>query len=134
MTKPQHLILLVDDDPDFIEINRHILEPAGYRVICAEDPQEAWVLMQEHSPDLVVSDLMMSNLDSGFSFAQQIKNDERFRNTPVIIVTGVGSQAGFDFTPRTEEDLRAMHADAFLTKPVRAADLLQKVATLLPCA
>ena len=131
MTKPQTLILLVDDDPDFIEINRHILEPAGYQVDCAEDPQAAWDKMQERAPALVVTDLMMANLDSGFSFAQRIKSDERFCSIPVIIVTGVGNQAGFDFTPKTPEDLRAMHADAFLTKPVRAAELIEKVGSLL---
>lgn len=125
------LILLVDDDPDFLAINRHILEPAGYRVVTAEDPQAAWALLVEQHPRLVVTDLMMQDLDSGFSLARRIKEDERFRQVPVIIVTGVGSQAGFDFRPQRPADLRAMSADAFLTKPVKPAELLQKVAALL---
>lgn len=131
MSPAKAFILLVDDDRDFIEINRHVLEPAGYDVVGVEDPQQALASMAERTPDLVITDLMMSNLDSGFSLARQIKEDERFRNVPIVIVTGVSHQAGFDFRPRTDADLRAMHADAFFTKPVKPRELLDRVAALL---
>ena len=125
------LILLVDDDPDFLKMNSHILERKGYRVLCAPDPKTALEKMQQSPPHLVVTDLMMTSLDSGFSFARQIKQDARFKNVPVIIVTAVGSQRGFDLRPRTEADLAAMCADAWFDKPVAPAALLQKVEELL---
>lgn len=125
------LILLVDDDTDFLEINRHVLEPAGYRTCCATSPNEALECIAQERPDLVITDLMMSNLDSGFSLARRLKQDERCAAVPVIIVTGVSSQAGFDFRPRSEADLAAMGADAFLEKPVQPKVLLSRVATLL---
>lgn len=125
------LILLVDDDPDFLEINRHVLEPAGYRVCSAENPSAAWDCVLQERPDLVITDLMMSSLDSGFSFARQIKQDKRCAGVPVLIISGVHSHAAFDFRPRTPADLQAMHADGFLEKPVQPKELLARVASLL---
>jgi CheY-like chemotaxis protein len=125
------LILLVDDDPDFIEINRTILEGQGYRVTCAAEPDEALRKMAAEKPDLVVSDLMMSQLDSGFSLAKRIKGDPRFGAVPVILVTAVSSQFSLDFRPCTPEDLAAMHADAYFDKPVAALALVAKIEELL---
>jgi CheY-like chemotaxis protein len=122
MDPAKALILLVDDDPDFVEINRHLLEAQGYRVTCAAEPAEALRKMEAERPDLVVSDLMMNRLDSGFSLAQRIKQDPRFGATPLILVTAVSSQFSLDFRPRSPEDLAAMHADArmVLTRPTPA--------------
>jgi len=125
------VILLVDDDPDFIRINRPVLERSGYRVVCASDPQGALAQMTEQKPHLVVTDLMMKALDSGFSLARQLKQDARFKETPIIIVTAVGSQRGFDFRPRTAEEVAAMCADAYFEKPIAPEALLQKVQELL---
>jgi len=131
MAHPSPLILLVDDDLDFIEINRHVLETRGYRVASASDPNEAFRKMADETPQVVVSDLMMQRLDSGFSLAQQIKQDPRFRDVSVIIVTAVSSQFALDFRPRTPEDLAAMHADAYFDKPVAPQPLVAKVEELL---
>jgi CheY-like chemotaxis protein len=131
MAAPAPLILLVDDDVDFVEMNRHVLEARGYRVAAAHDPAEALKLMADQPPDLVITDLMMRDLDSGFAFARQIREDPRAKETPVIIVTSVTSQLGFDFRPRTPEDLAAMHVDAYFDKPVAPQVLLDKVKTLL---
>jgi CheY-like chemotaxis protein len=125
------LILLVDDDADFLEINRHILEARGYRVVCAEDPDAALAALQRARPRLIVTDLMMKSLDSGFSFARQVKDDPRYADLPVIIVTAASSACGFDFKPRTPDDLAAMRVDAYFDKPVPPAAFLQKVAELI---
>lgn len=125
------LILLVDDDTDFLEINRQILEPNGYRVACCADPQAAWQRLADEKPALIITDLMMSNLDSGFSLSKQIKSDPRFADIPIIIATAVTSQVGLDFRPRTPEDLAAMCVDAYFDKPIPPKKLLAKVAELL---
>jgi CheY-like chemotaxis protein len=131
MTVPSPLILLVDDDPDFTEMNRHLLEARGYRVAVAHDPDEARRAMAAEAPALVITDLMMTDLDSGFAFARQIKEDPRTKETPVIIVTSVTSQMGFDFRPRTPEDLAAMHVNAYFDKPAAPQALLEKIESLL---
>jgi CheY-like chemotaxis protein len=125
------LILLVDDDRDFLEMNRGVLESRGYRVQCYTDTGQALASMAREKPALVVTDLMMKALDSGFSLARQIKEQERFAGVPVIIVTAVASQRGFDFTPRSHAELEAMKADAFFDKPVSPETLIAKVQELL---
>jgi CheY-like chemotaxis protein len=131
MAETPPLILLVDDDPDFVEMNRRVLEARGYRVAAAHDPAEAEKVLAERPPDLVVTDLMMRDLDSGFAFARRIKEDPRTRHAPVIIVTSVTSALGFDFRPRTPEDLADMHVDAYFDKPVSPQAFLDKVKELL---
>jgi CheY-like chemotaxis protein len=128
-------ILLVDDDKDFLELERRILESRGYRVVCFSDTQEALAALSAASeadrPALVVTDLMMKTLDSGFTFARALKADPRNAGIPVIIVSAVSSQKGFDFRPRTASDLAAMGAEAFFDKPVAPEALLAKVEELL---
>ncbi len=124
-------ILLVDDDPDFLEMNRSILAAGGYQVVCRSDPRAALADMETLGPALVVTDLMMQSLDSGFTLAKAVKTDPRFSAIPVIIVTAVSSQKGFDFRPRSPADLAAMHADAFFDKPVAPEALVAKVKELL---
>jgi CheY-like chemotaxis protein len=125
------LILLVDDDQDFLEQNRGLLEARGYRVACFSDPGQALASLRRERPDLVVTDLMMKNLDSGFSLARAIKSEASLSAIPVILVTAVASQRGFDFNPRTREELAAMNADAYFDKPVAPEALIAKVEELL---
>jgi two-component system phosphate regulon response regulator PhoB len=125
------LILIVDDDYDFLEINRMILEKAGYRVVLAAEPKQALVRMAEEKPDLVITDLMMTSLDSGFFFARTIKEDPRYANIPVIIATSVSSALGLDFRPRTDEDRAQMHVDAYFDKPLDTTRLLSTILDLL---
>ena len=128
-------VFLVDDDRDFLELERSILGSSGYAVSCFSNPQAALAVMETAGPGqlpaLVVTDLMMKALDSGFSFARALKADPRFARIPVIIVSAVASQKGFDFHPHTAEDLAAMNADAFFDKPVAPEALLARVKELL---
>ncbi len=128
-------ILLVDDDRDFLEMNASVLASRGYAVACFSDPREALAAIgaaePASRPSLVITDLMMEALDSGFSFARSLKMDPRFAAVPVIIVSAVASQKGFDFHPHSPADLAAMHADAFFDKPVDPAALLAKIEQLL---
>lgn len=128
-------ILLVDDDKDFLELERRILESRGYRVVGFSDTQAALDALSAaepaDKPALVVTDLMMKALDAGFTFARALKTDPRTAGLPVIIVSAVSSQKGFDFRPRTAADLAAMGADAFFDKPVAPEALLAKVKELL---
>ena len=125
------LILLVDDDQDFLEINGSILKAQGYRVECFTDADRAWDSLKHRMPDLVITDLMMRSLDSGFSFARKIKSDSACSKIPVIIVTAVASKRGFDFNPQSRGELEVMGADAYFDKPVSPDSLIAKVKELL---
>jgi CheY-like chemotaxis protein len=128
------LILIVDDDYDFLELNRLVLERAGYRVTTAAEPRQALLLMEQEKPDLVITDLMMTTLDSGFLFARAIKEDARYSGIPVIIATSVSSALGLDFRPRTDEERANMYVDAYFDKPLDRTRLLATISELLTAA
>jgi len=125
------LILIVDDDYDFLEINRIILEGAGHRVVTATNPAEARERIDAKTPDLVITDLMMTSIDAGFAFAASLKGDPRTAGVPIIISTSVSSQLGLNFRPDSAEDLAKMNVDAYFDKPIDAPALVAKVAELL---
>jgi len=131
MSADQALILIVDDDFDFLEINRFILEGAGYRVVTATNPAEAQTRIKAEAPDLVITDLMMTSIDAGFAFAARLKDDPRTAGVPIIISTSVSSALGLNFRPDTDEDLAKMNVDAYFDKPIDAQALLAKVGDLL---
>ena len=80
------LILIVDDDPDFLAINRHILEKAGYRVATASEPAEALQSMAAQKPDLVITDYRMPNC-SGESLIKAIREDPTFRTMKILVLS-----------------------------------------------
>ena len=125
------VIVLVDDDADFLVTQQHVLASRGYRVLAFTDPQEALKEIAEHRPALVITDLMMKDLDSGFAFARLLRQDARLKDVAVIILTGISSRLGFDLRPQSAQDLAAMSADAFLEKPVAPATLLARVEEVL---
>lgn len=131
MTATEHVILIVDDDLDFLEINRLILEAAGYAAVCAADPAEALAKLAEVTPDLIITDLMMSSVDAGFGFSRTIKEDPRYQHIPIIISTSVSSRLGIDFHPQSPADLAKMHIDAYFDKPIDAVALVAKVRELI---
>jgi CheY-like chemotaxis protein len=129
------MIYLVDDDKDFLEMEKAILMHGGYRTRCFSESREALEALAAAAgaerPVLVVTDLMMKSLDAGFTFARTLRDDPRFADIALIIVSAVASQKGFDFRPRTAEDLAAMNADAFFDKPVSPAAFLARVKELI---
>ena len=131
MTRQPPSIVVLDDDPDFLDLNSRMLRRAGYRVRAFATSSEAMYAMQQDPPDLIITDLMMENLDSGFAFSQTVKDDPRLKSVPVIVVTAMTSQRGYDFRPQNQDDLTAMNADAFFEKPVDYDRLIDKVNEIL---
>ena len=125
------LILLVDDDRDFLDIHRRLLEGAGYRVACCAAPDEAVACAARERPDLVITDLMMRAIDDGFALVRRLKRETAPAPLPIIVMTAVGSRLGYDFSPRSPAELAAMGADGFFDKPADPACLLAKVRDLL---
>jgi len=128
------LVFLVDDDADFLEMETAILRAGGYRTRSFSGSGAALEALASargpERPSLLVTDLMMKSLDAGFTFARTVRADPRFADIPLIIVSAVASQKGFDFRPRTSDELAAMNAQAFFDKPVPPAEFLARVKEL----
>ena len=71
-------VLIVDDDPDFVDVTRAILEARDYRVRSACDGDEAMACLEEESPDAIILDVMMRNRAEGFIIARRLKKEDRF--------------------------------------------------------
>lgn len=121
-------VMIVDDDPDFLEQMRMYLESRGYTVNSASNRPDGEELLTRIEPDIAVLDLMMENEDDGFVLAYRIK--KRFPNTPVILVTAVTHETGLEFD-ETEDGGNWIKADAILAKPIRFEQLEMEIARLL---
>jgi DNA-binding response OmpR family regulator len=121
-------ILLVDDDPDFVEATRTVLESALYEVIVACDGDEGLAKVQEERPDLVLLDIIMPTQD-GFHVCEKLKSDPELWDIPVIMLTSLSQRIGD--TAYSVQDGMMLEADDFIDKPVRPGELLARVARLL---
>lgn len=83
------------------------------------------------TPDLVITDLMMSEVDSGFSLSRRLRDDPRTAAVPIIMSTSVTTALGLDFTPHSADDLASMKVDAYFDKPLDPVALVAKVRELL---
>jgi two-component system chemotaxis sensor kinase CheA len=120
---PKRLIV-ADDSVTTRTLEKTILEAAGYEVTAAADGAEAWQLLQERGADLVVSDVEMPRMD-GFALTEAIRGSKRFRDLPVILVTGL---------EKDEDRARGMEigADAYLLKSAfDQRNLLETISQLL---
>jgi CheY-like chemotaxis protein len=123
------VVLLVEDDDDFLYQQKLQLENADFEVVAAQSQAEAEELLGKLRPDIAVVDVMMEHPDSGFVLCHHIRKKDR--TIPVIIVTSVNSETGLDFDVATQEDRDWIHADALLAKPIRFEQLHQEIDRLL---
>ena len=120
-TRP--LVLIADDHPQILELLEAYLEPLGVDVLCARDGQETLELVEQHQPDLLLLDIMMPR-HSGFEVCRLLKQDARYRDIPVIMVTALNELGD-------RERSRECGADDFISKPVNKRELLERVEGLL---
>ena len=90
-------ILIIDDDPDFVAITKAILETKQYEVRSANDPDSGFAKLEEEIPDLLILDVMMGKGAGGFVLARKIRKDSRFDDVPVLMLTSMTEQTGFNF-------------------------------------
>ena len=120
-------VLIVDDDPDFLEYTRIVLESHGYQVHTAASGKQALKMMREDKPDLVLLDVMMSYVLDGLNIARQMREDAELRNVPVIMISAIVSREEASMFPTDEY----LSVDIFMTKPVDPASLLKQVSRLI---
>jgi adenylate cyclase len=124
---PSARILVVDDDPDFVEIMRTILEANGYTVISAANGNQGLAQVKVSKPDLMILDIMMSTVLDGLDVSEKLSRDPDARYMPVIMVSSIADTPYAHVFPMEEQP----HMDAWLSKPVEPRALLAKVAELL---
>jgi len=119
-------ILVVDDEPDVVELIGFNLRSRGYEVISASNGLEALLKTRRFHPDLVVLDVMMDGMD-GLSVCEILRTQPATRSMPVIIVTAAAGEMA---------KLNSFSAGAtdFMTKPFSPQDLVRKVGRLLESA
>lgn len=120
-------ILIVDDDPDFVEITRLVLERAGYQVLQAGSGEEGYANAKREQPDLVILDVIMDSILDGVATSQRMHDDPALQHLPIIMVTSIANTDYAALFPTDEY----IHIDAFLSKPITPAALLQQVERLL---
>lgn len=116
-------LLLIDDEPGLREAVQAYLEDSGFTVEVASNARDGWELLQQTSPDLVISDIMMPQVD-GYQFLKQMREDERFQALPVVFLTARGM---------TSDRIQGYQAgcDAYLSKPFDPDELVAIVSNLL---
>lgn len=123
MKKKDICILLVDDEPDILEIVSYNLSNEGYSVITAEDGEEAVEMAKKKRPHLIILDVMMPGMD-GIEACEKIRKIPEIKDTVITFLTARGEDysqvAGFD-----------AGADDYITKPIKPKVLLSKVKALL---
>jgi Lrp/AsnC family transcriptional regulator for asnA, asnC and gidA len=120
-------VLVVDDDPDFVETTRIVLESEGYGVLSASDGDGGLQSMRMYHPDLVILDVMMDSLLEGLNASWTIRADQHLQNIPVLMVSSIASSEYAESFPTDEY----VPVDNFLCKPIAPDRLLQEVTRLL---
>lgn len=133
MNNAKAKILVIDDDPDFVEAVTPILQSALYDVVSAFNPEEGKEKIFSEKPDLILLDIMMDSLFDGFSLCHSIKTSEEykdFNDIPIIFVSAVKEKTGSRFQFKGEEQ-GMVGPDDYIDKPVKRDDLLTRIERLL---
>ena len=126
--KDKAKILLVDDDKDFVEATRIVLERKPYEVITAYNGNEGMELARKEKPDLIILDIIMPMKD-GFKAAEELKKDTVLNKIPVIMLTSFADRVGE--TSLSVGQGLTLDAEDYIDKPVDPQELLRRVDKLL---
>ncbi|MCG2790815.1 MAG: response regulator [Actinomycetia bacterium] len=122
-------ILIIDDDPNFVEATKAILENKSYKVVAAYDKNEGMEKINSEKPDLILLDIMMKKMDDGFTLCYKLKHDPELKKIPVMAISAITGEAGLKFSSETDGEY--FEADDYVEKPVKADDLLERIEKLL---
>ena len=121
--KPQHSILMIDDDANARKLAKLLLEREGYEVVTASNGEEGLILAKVMQPDVILLDVMMPKMN-GYQTLKRLREDQDIEQIPVIMVSAKG----------TEQDIATsfrLGAVFHIEKPYETKDLLQKIEVAL---
>ena len=116
-------LLIADDNPQILELLEAYLEPLELEVVLATDGQATLEAVEREQPALLLLDIMMPKR-SGFEVCRALKDDPRYRDIPIVMITALNEVGDM-------ERARECGADGFLCKPVNKNELLERVQNLL---
>jgi DNA-binding response OmpR family regulator len=119
----KHRVLLVDDEPSIVKMVGKRLEVEGFDVLIAMDGQDALAKARAEHPDLIVLDLMLPKLN-GYEVCTMLKQDTRYQKIPIVLFTAKAQE-------KDEKLGMECGANAYVRKPFRAQELLEKIRTLI---
>jgi len=119
-------VLLVDDDPVFVEAMTAVLE-TRFRIRSAGNGREAFQRIAEERPDLIILDVMMEYLSEGFDVARRLREERSTSDIPIVMLTGVDQMYNY----RMEVDESWVPCERYLEKPVSPQVLLAEVQALI---
>ncbi|MBW4651779.1 MAG: response regulator transcription factor [Kaiparowitsia implicata GSE-PSE-MK54-09C] len=119
----QKQLLLIDDDPNLILLVKDYLEFRGYEVVTAENGQEALDVLQTVTPDMIICDVMMPQMD-GYSFVEHVRKDSRTSWIPVLFLSAKG---------QSQDRVKGLNtgADVYMVKPFEPEELVAQVESSL---
>ncbi|MFO7917537.1 MAG: response regulator [Anaerolineae bacterium] len=119
-------ILVIDDDPDFLDYVQIILAANDYSILTASNAEEGLALVRTEKPDLVIVDVMMSYTLDGWTVSREMRADPELEDVPVMMVSAVVSDQDEELFPQD----RDMLIDDFVRKPLDPSELLRCVREL----
>jgi len=123
----QKTVLLVDDDADFVEMNRVLLEDSGYSVRVAYNGRQCLEEVAARRPDLIILDMVMEKASDGFDVSRELRNSEYTKGIPLVMITSVNDTIPF----RIEPDSTWLPVDTLIEKPIDPSLLLSIVNRIL---
>jgi CheY-like chemotaxis protein len=118
-------VLIIDDDPDLVDAMSNLLEAKGYEVNHAPDGEEGIEKAKNDPPDIILLDVMMTRKTEGFDVARSLSKEEKTKDIPVILVTGIRHEMNLPFGFEPDEDW--LPVKAVLEKPIKPEVLLKTV-------
>ena len=124
-----HKILVVEDEIDILEAHKVVLEHNHYEVLAATNVGVAKELLEKHSIDLILLDVMMEKDSDGFNFAQYVKGSKKYKHIPIVLATAVNVRTKFMFD--LEKYGAFLPVEKFMDKPIDPDDLIATIRGLL---
>jgi CheY-like chemotaxis protein len=118
-------IVIIDDNTDFLFTMKTFLQRNGFEVQTAEDGQKGIELIKKERPDLILLDIMMETLFSGFEVCKQVRSNEDLQAIPIIGISAMGDELDINYSQWP--DYEYFRPDTFLEKPVDKQRLLQLI-------
>ena len=119
-------ILIIDDEPDTVSYFKGLLEDNGYATVTAENGEKGLAKVGDSIPDLITLDVTMPEM-SGVKFYKTMRDDEKYKNVPIIFITGVSH----DFKSFISSRKQVPAPDGYIAKPIDKKKLLQLVGDLI---
>ena len=118
-------IVMIDDNMDFLFTMETFLQRNGFEVQTADDGQKGIDLIKKEHPDVILLDIMMETLFSGFEVCKQVRADEDLRYIPIIGISAMGDELDINYSQWPDYDY--FRPDTFMEKPVDKQRLLQLI-------